>query len=49
MDNMPEIATETIRRVAWSGETDTGRFRKSNEDAFLALTMDSEGVKKSIL
>ena len=46
MDNMPEIATETIRRVAWSGETDTGRFRKSNEDAFLALTMDSEGVKR---
>ena len=43
---MPEPATESFCHVAWYGQTDTGRFRKNNEDAFLALAMDSEGVKR---
>ena len=37
---------DTALTVAWFGETDVGRFRKNNEDAFLALAMDSEGVKR---
>jgi protein phosphatase len=32
--------------VSWSGLSDVGRFRKKNEDAFLALTVDGEGVKR---
>lgn len=32
------------KQVAWSGMTDKGRFRKNNEDAFLALTVDEQGV-----
>lgn len=31
--------------VHWSGVTDTGRFRKNNEDAFLALTFDAREVR----
>ena len=31
--------------LAWSGLTDRGRFRENNEDAFLALTFDAEGVR----
>jgi len=31
-------------RVVWSGMTDVGRFRKNNEDAFLALMVDEQGV-----
>ena len=31
--------------VAWSGLTDRGRIRPNNEDSFLALTFDSEGVR----
>lgn len=30
--------------IRWSGLTDTGRFRKENEDAFLALAVDGENV-----
>ena len=40
------METTTARQVTWSAQTDVGRFRKSNEDAFLALAMDSEGVKR---
>ena len=31
--------------IHWSGVTDTGRFRKNNEDAFLALTFDAREVR----
>ncbi len=31
--------------IRWSGVTDTGRFRKNNEDAFLALTFDAREVR----
>ncbi len=30
--------------IRWSGMTDVGRFRENNEDAFLALTVNGEGV-----
>ncbi|MEO0509503.1 MAG: protein phosphatase 2C domain-containing protein [Verrucomicrobiota bacterium] len=30
--------------VRWSGMTDVGRFRKENQDAFLALAVDRENV-----
>ncbi len=30
--------------IGWTCRTDVGRFRKNNEDAFVALALDSEGV-----
>lgn len=41
-----ENTAESIsgKQVVWSGMTDKGRFRKNNEDAFLALTVDEQGV-----
>ncbi|ADE55761.1 PP2C family protein-serine/threonine phosphatase [Coraliomargarita akajimensis] len=41
---MAEEAVAATERIVWSGITDVGRFRKNNEDAFLALTLDGEGV-----
>jgi protein phosphatase len=32
--------------LKWSGLTDVGRYRKNNEDAFLALTVDGEEVRR---
>lgn len=32
--------------IRWSGLTDVGRFRKNNEDAFLALALNGEGVRR---
>ena len=43
MSDTPEHAPQAIR---WSGLTDVGRFRKNNEDAFLALALDGEGVRR---
>jgi len=34
-----------IRALAWSGMTHKGRFRKNNEDAFLALNLDATEVR----
>lgn len=31
--------------LTWHGRTDVGRFRKNNEDAFLALTFDAREVR----
>ena len=31
--------------IQWNGATDPGRFRKTNEDAFLALTFDAKVVQ----
>lgn len=31
--------------LTWSGHTDRGRLRPNNEDVFLALTFDAEGVR----
>lgn len=32
--------------IAWSGVTDVGRYRKENQDSFLALSIDAEGVRR---
>jgi len=32
--------------VRWFGQTDVGRFRKDNQDSFLLLAVDGEGVKR---
>jgi len=34
------------KQIRWSGLTDVGRYRKNNEDAFLALAIDGEGVRR---
>ncbi|MGY8690672.1 MAG: PP2C family protein-serine/threonine phosphatase, partial [Verrucomicrobiales bacterium] len=33
-------------RLRWSGRTDIGRFRKRNDDTFLAFTIDDEGFRQ---
>jgi len=35
----------TPAHIQWSARTDTGRFRKNNEDSFLALTIDRHGFQ----
>lgn len=35
---------QPAKSISWSGLTDVGRFRKENQDAFLALSLDGEGV-----
>jgi protein phosphatase len=32
--------------LRWTAQTDVGRVRKNNEDAFVALTFDAEGVRR---
>ena len=32
--------------IQWSGLSDVGRFRKNNQDAFLALALNGEGVRR---
>jgi protein phosphatase len=41
---MSEQLTNPAKSISWSGLTDVGRFRKENQDAFLALTLDGQGV-----
>ena len=36
----------TYSAIHWSACTDVGRYRKKNEDAFLALAIDAEGVRR---
>jgi protein phosphatase len=36
--------SKSASRVVWSASTDAGRFRKNNEDSFLSLILDGEGV-----
>jgi serine/threonine protein phosphatase PrpC len=43
MADASSVAGQVVR---WSGLTDVGRFRKNNEDAFLALAVDGEGVRR---
>ena len=33
------------QRLVWSGKTDRGRFRPNNEDAFLAMLLDRQGIR----
>ena len=37
--------TPKITALSWTGRTHVGRFRKNNEDAFLALTFDEKQVQ----
>jgi protein phosphatase len=41
---MAEAQNDAEKQVRWSGVTDVGRFRKENQDAFLALALDGENV-----
>lgn len=43
---MSELNTTGNLSVNWSAQTDVGRFRENNEDSFLALAMDREGVRR---
>lgn len=43
---MSESTPDSAQSIHWSGVTDVGRFRKNNEDAFLALSVDGEGVRR---
>ncbi len=38
-------ACSTARHVSWSGKTDRGRFRPNNEDAFLAMRLNKNGIQ----
>ena len=38
------VENAQIRELAWSAHSDVGRFRSSNEDAFIALKVNGEGV-----
>lgn len=38
--------TSEAQVIQWSGLTDVGRFRKNNQDAFLALALNGEGVRR---
>ncbi|MBB5351886.1 protein phosphatase [Haloferula luteola] len=40
-----ENPEQSIPQLRWSGRTDVGRFRKNNEDAFLALNFDHQEVR----
>lgn len=43
---MAETYIKSSERIRWAGQTDVGRFRKNNEDAFLALALNGEGVRR---
>ena len=43
-DSEAKAAGEAPTGVTWSAITDVGRFRKNNEDAFLALEVDAREV-----
>jgi PPM family protein phosphatase len=42
---MTDASSELKNLIKWSGITDIGRYRKNNEDAFLALAIEGEGVQ----
>ena len=41
-DSREEVAIQ--RMIAWAAHSDVGRFRSSNEDAFIAIKGTGEGV-----
>lgn len=43
---MSDSEHKDAHAIRWSGLTDVGRFRKNNEDAFLALALNGEGVRR---
>lgn len=40
----PDVSAHPLT-LNWSGMTDVGRYRKNNEDAFLALTFDAKEIR----
>ncbi len=42
----PRLETHPAGSLRWSAQTHVGRVRPNNEDAFLALTFDAEGVRR---
>ena len=40
------MAESEAHSISWSGLTDVGRYRENNEDAFLALALNGEGVRR---
>ena len=43
---MADETVDSAKTVRWFGQTDVGRFRKDNQDSFLLLAVDGEGVKR---
>jgi protein phosphatase len=43
---MGDESSVSAQLVRWFGQTDVGRFRKDNQDSFLLLAVDGEGVKR---
>ena len=39
------MSEKAARSLRWWGRTDVGRYRKNNEDAFLALTFDAREMQ----
>lgn len=39
------LAANTVSGLTWSGQTDRGKFRPNNEDAFLATLLDRRGIR----
>ena len=42
---MPE-SDSSVRNIQWSAQTDVGKFRKNNEDAFIALAVDNKEIQR---
>ncbi|KRP37092.1 MAG: protein phosphatase [Opitutaceae bacterium BACL24 MAG-120322-bin51] len=43
---MTDETADSAKIVRWFGQTDVGRFRKDNQDSFLLLAVDGEGLKR---
>ena len=43
---MTDCTDHQAQDIQWSAQTDVGRFRTDNEDAFLALAINAEGVRR---
>ncbi|MBS0631247.1 MAG: serine/threonine-protein phosphatase [Verrucomicrobia bacterium] len=43
--DVPATPPPTLPGLSWSGLTDVGRYRKNNEDTFLALTFNGHDVR----
>ncbi len=41
----PALRHSTAQRVSWSGTTHPGKFRPNNEDQFLAMLLDRQGIR----
>jgi PPM family protein phosphatase len=44
-DENDKADSGVVQSIRWSGKTDRGRFRPNNEDAFLAILLDSLDVR----